>query len=331
MWVVLAMWWVLGFEPSEVARPPTQVVLPATGYAVSGLPGELRWEVDGVVTLTDGGEQTVDRLMAWSDDKRLVTIEVRRRPCPARSPATSPAWPRYAYQSLREAVPGELAVHTCKQPDQDLTLRFPAGTPKDSDLLIEEADRFEPAVIALHDALSSGALDLSRALALRDRLTFARGEGAPADVVQALALPMSLRVGATTRTRGMLALDRGNDRTPWVMRTLGPHDTLVLVAPTAARLMLQLIPFDARTTSCEVALDYAVKGQPVARPDAWLARTPPGWDLSRPVGAENAAFCIRSEGRGGLVVIGGARVPRESWLPVAMPILSRLGEALERP
>ncbi|HRE91514.1 MAG TPA: hypothetical protein PK095_20515, partial [Myxococcota bacterium] len=231
---------------STTERPLASAVLPASGYVVEGLPGEYRWEAEGVVTLLAERELGLDRLMAWVGDERRVTIEVRRAPCPARSPATSPAWPTLGYQSLRAVLADELAVTTCKVPDQEITLRFPAGTSKVEDLLLEEADRWEPVVVALHGALSSGRLDLPRALAARDSVQFVRGDEAPEDAVQRLSMPMSVRVGTSSRTRSTLSVDRGADRMPWLVRELGPHDYLVLVAPLIPKVMLQLIPFDPR-------------------------------------------------------------------------------------
>jgi len=97
---------------SSPERPPANAVLPASGHVVSGLPGEYRWEVEGVVTLLEGRELALDRLMAWSGEERRVTVEVRRTTCPQRSPATSPAWPKIGYLSLREVRPDELVVTT---------------------------------------------------------------------------------------------------------------------------------------------------------------------------------------------------------------------------
>lgn len=310
---------------SAPERPPASAVLPASGLVVNGLPGEYRWEVEGVVTLHAEREVALDRLMAWAGEERRVTLEVRRAPCPARSPATSPAWPTLGYQSLRAVLADELAVTTCKFPDQEVTLRFPAGTSKVEDLLIEEADRWEPVVAALHSALSSGQVDLARALAARDRLQFVHGDGAADDTVLRLSMPMAVRVGTSSKTRGQLSVDRGADRLPWLVRVLGAHDYLVLVAPLMPKVMLQLIPFDPKF-SCEVALGHALNGQ-VAASDGFMPRTPPGWEVSRPYGDSSAAFCVKSE-KLGLIAMGGGRVPRESWLPVAMPMLSRLGDAL---
>jgi hypothetical protein len=310
---------------SAPERPPTSAVLPASGLLVNGLPGEYRWEVEGVVTLRGERELGLDRLMAWEGEERRVTLEVRRSPCPARSPATSPAWPKLGYQSLRAVVADELAVTTCKAPDQEITLRFPAGTSKVEDLLLEEADRWEPVVAALHEALSNGRVDLPRALAAREKVQFVRGDEAPEDAVQRLSMPLSVRVGTSSKTRSTLSIDRGGDRVPWLVRELGPHDYLVLVAPLMPKLMLQLIPFDPKYP-CEVALGHALKGQVVSS-DGFMPRTPPGWEVSRPYGDSSAAFCVKSD-KLGLIAMGGGRVPRETWLPVAMPVLSRLGDAL---
>lgn len=335
MLVFLPLLVLIAQTPPE--RPAASAVLPGSGLFLDALPGEYRWEAEATVTLTDTKEYAVDRLMAWVGDERRITIEVKKTKCPERSPATTPAWPTLGFQSMREALPEQLAVTTCKAPDQELTLRFPAGTSKVVELLLEEADRWEPVVAMIHKSISSGTIDLPRALAGRDHILFRRADDAAEDLVEQLSLPLSIRVGTSSKTRGVLSVDRGSDRQPWVVRALGPHDVLVLVAPISARVMLQLIPFDPKF-DCEVALGHALKGQPAAtnaRPGtadpasaaAFMPRTPPGWEVSRAVGDTSAAFCVRSD-KLGLVALGGGRVPREVWLPVAMPPLSRIGDAI---
>ena len=53
-------------------------------------------------------------------------------------------------------------------------------------------------------------------------------------------------------------------------------------------------------------------------------QAPPGWLTARAIGTDRAAFCVEGK-RGGIIAIGGARLPREQWLPVATPMLTRLG------
>jgi len=318
----------IGAEPPPRVAP--DVVMPASGVTVSGLPGEFRWEVEGTVVVSERGQLAIDRLSAWSDaERRELTVEITKTKCPELTPQETSPWPKLGYQALRVPVPERLAVRSCKAPDLLIELRFPAGTSKDEVLLLEVADEFEPVVAALHEAYSNRRVDLARALGNRDRLAFEQDEDAPDELLASLSLPMSIRVGTSSKTRGNLVVDRAADRLPWTLRTIGSHDFLELVAPTAAGVSFQLIPFDPKA-SCEQALDYAVAGQPKAPANAFVNRLPPGWEASRPVGAENAAFCIHSTKNGGLVAIGGGRVPRDSWLPIAMPILGRIGEALQR-
>jgi len=319
---------VLGAEPPP--RLAADLVMPASGVTVSGLPGGFRWELEGTVIVSERGQVAADRLSAWSDsDRREVTIEITKEKCPELTPQGTSPWPRLGYQALRVAAPERLAVRSCKAPDLLIELRFPAGTSKDEELLLEVADGWEPVVAVLHEAYSNRRVDLARALGHRDRLSFEKDADAPDEVLASLALPMKFRVGTSSKTRGVLAVDRAADRLPWTLRTIGSHDYLELIAPTFAGVSFQLIPFDPKA-SCEQALDYAVAGLPKAADNAFVNRLPPGWAASRPVGAENAAFCIHSIKNGGLVAIGGGRVPRDSWLPIAMPILGRIGEALQR-
>ncbi len=313
----------LAIMSSTDPPPGARVVMPASGVVIEGLPTEAtRWEPEGTLLVGARDARPIDRLLAWSDTaERLVTIEIRRTPCPAPPPpGTVSPWPTLGYAGIRAALPERRAVRSCKAPDLLLELRFPAGVATDPDLLLAAADTWEPAVTAIHRAYGATRVDLLAAAAQRDKLAFEPTDDAPPDTLARLTAPLTLRSG--------LAFDRAADRLPWVVRDLGGHDVLTLLAPTAAALALQLLPFSRRYT-CDDALAAALKSHPPPPADTPPPRLPPGWHSARALGPSGAAFCIATP-TGGLVAIGGARVPRETWLPLASAILGRLGERLTR-
>src|SRR5690606_37839130 len=112
-------------------------------------------------------------------------------------------------------------------------------------------------------AYSDKRIDIAGAVGRRDRLTFERAPGEPEELVRGLGMPLGIRVGTSSKTRRTVSVELGAEGLPWVVRVLGAHDYLELVAPTSAGLRFQLIPFDAKV-SCEKAMDYAVAGQPKA-------------------------------------------------------------------
>lgn len=300
-----------GLGQAEVS-PPARVVLPASGTVVdslpSALPGDvptpLTWRAEGTLTL-GSPIRTRERLLASeASGARVVTIEVQRQACPPLTPAASP-WPTIGYAGIRQALPERRAVTSCKQPDLMIELRFPAAVDSDEDALYAAADRFEPAVVALHQAFGAVRVDLGGALAARTALTFE-----PPD---AFTAPLMLMMGLTLqRTDGL----------PWTLRSLGGHDTLTLVAPTAAGLAVQLIPFGQRFR-CSDALPVAVRALApttgVVDPPA-----PAGFAAAKATGNDGAAVCAESR-RGGVVAIVSARVPRDAWWPVVQPLFAELG------
>jgi hypothetical protein len=310
-----------------------RVVMPASGVRIDGLPRAARWEVEGTVLVSQDGQAATDWLHAWAlggeREERLASFEIARESCPPMSPMEAAPWPTLGYEGTRAALPGELAVRSCKAPDLMVTVRFPAGTGRGAEELLEAADRWEPVIAAIHRAYSERRVELAEALGNRERLTLKATDAGGAEVVAALGLPMTIGLYSAARVKPTITVERGADRVPWVVRKMGAHEYLSLIAPTGAGVLLQLVPFDVRS-NCEAALEQVLKGQPPAANGAVLDRIPPGWTAARPVGAESAAFCIWSARAGGLIAMGGGRVAREAWLPVAMPMLGRIGEALLR-
>lgn len=294
----------------HAAPPPgARVVLPASGTVVDGLPSSARWVAEGTVIIGERDVLAVDRLLA-SDERgeRLLTIEVRRAPCPPTPVGTTSPWPTLGYAALREPLPDRRAVRSCKAPNLDLELRFPYGVEVDNESLLAEADRWEAAVAALHAAFGATRVDLPGALTSKHLLAY---EPAPASA------PLVLTSDLT--------LERPADGLTWLVRRLGGHAVLVLAAPTGAGLAIQLLPFKRAT--CEQALDAAVRH--LASPVGTVPRAPPGWQVARAVGAEGVALCAVGPS-GGLVAIGTARVVRDAWLPVAGPLLALLATARPR-
>lgn len=303
----------LGLACLAQAPPTARVVMPASGVVVDGLPLDDadRWEAEGTVEIGSRNSAAIDRLLGWRQGRRRITIEVRRQRCPPRpAPGTTSPWPRLGYSAIRHAAPDRRAVTSCKAPDLMLELRFVAS-PEDEDLLTR-ADRWEPTVAALHQAYTTTRVDLGAAIAGRDRLSIeVAADGPPGG----LTGPLKLRDGR--------AMARVPDRAPWLVRDLGGYDHLQLAAPTGAGVSLQLLPVRPRY-SCDQALEAALRSQPPAAPGAQMPGVPTSWEIARPIGANNMAWCARGE-RGGMVVIGVARVSREEWLPVATPLVERLG------
>lgn len=332
--VLAAMILVAGPVPVPAPVPDgVRVVMPASGVRVEGLPRTARWEVEGAVAVSRDGQVATDWLHAWvlggEREERLVSFEIAREGCPPMSRGEAAPWPTLGYEGMRAAMPEGLAVRSCKAPDLMVTLRFPAGTARGVDELLEEADRWEAVVGAIHRAYSERRVDLAGALANRERLAVRAVDAGGAEVVAGLGMPLTIGLYSAARVKPTVTVERGADRLPWTVRKMGAHEYLSLIAPTGAGLMLQLVPFDGRS-DCEAALEQVSRGQPAAPSGAFLSRTPPGWTTGRAIGAENAAFCVWSARGGGLVAIGGGRVEREAWLPIAMPILGRIGEAMMR-
>lgn len=298
-----------------VASPPGgRAVLPASGAVVEGLSQGARWEVEGTIVVGERDLVALDRLLAFDDlDRRVLTLELRRAPCPAVTPGQTSPWPTLGYAAVRVPRPERRSVTSCKAPDLHLELRFPAGVEADPEGLLSEADRWEPVVIALHAAFGVTRVDLAGAIASRHRLVFEAAAGGPASH----DTPLTLMSGAV--------VERPADGLVWLVRRLGGHDVVVLGAPTAAALAIQLLPFKRAT--CEQALAAAVKH--LAAPAGVTPLPPPGWAAARAVGIEGVALCAAHR-TGGMVVIGSARVPRETWLPIATPLLTSLASSLVR-
>ncbi len=301
-------------QPSGV-----HVTMPASGVVIDQLPPlAAQWAVEGTLVIGVRDAKPVDRLLGSNEQgARLITIEVRRESCGAPPPpgSTSP-WPTLGYAGIRTALPERRGITSCKQPDLMIELRFPAGVDTEPDALLAEADRWEPLVIALHNAYGTTRVALAEANALRPKLVFEAAAEAP-DALAALSAPLALRSGLTIERR---------DEGPWLVRDLGGHDVLMLLAPTGAGLALQILPFGLRY-DCKLALDAALKSHPPAAGNPVAA--PPGWQTARAIGADRAAFCVEGK-RGGIIAIGGARLPREQWLPIATPILTRLATEAAR-
>ncbi len=306
---------------SEAPAGVVQVVMPASGLAIE-LPvgAAARWETEGTLVVGARDAKPIDRLLGMDEaGQRLVTIEIRREACgPAPTPGSTSPWPTLGYAGIRRPLPERRAVASCKAPDLALELRFPAGVDTDPDALLSEADRWEPVVAALHSGYGKTRVDLMGAIAQRAKLVFEAGADGPPELLAQLAAPFLLRSG--------LAFERLADQMPWLLRDLGGHDVLTLLAPSAAGLSLQLLPF-GRRYDCEVAMAAALRSQLPAPPDTPVPPLPPGWKMARAVGTDGVAFCAHG-GTGGLIAIGGARMPRAAWLPIARPILGRLGERL---
>ena len=296
-------------QPSGV-----HVTMPASGVVIDALPPlAARWEVEGTLVVGARDAKPVDRLLGSNDQgTRLITVEVRRESCGAPPPpgSTSP-WPTLGYAGIRTPLPERRGIKSCKQPDLMLELRFPAGVDTEPDALLAEADRWEPLVVALHAAYGTTRIALDEATRDRAKVVYEAAPEAP-DALAALSTPLTLMSG--------LAIER-RDEGPWLVRSLGGHDVLMLIAPTGAGLALQILPFGLRY-DCKLALDAALKSHPPAAGNP--VQAPPGWLTARAIGTDRAAFCVEGK-RGGIIAIGGARLPREQWLPVATPMLTRLG------
>lgn len=294
--------------------PGARVVLPASGNVVEGLPPVARWRAEGTVLVGERELVAIDRLLATdAHDRRLVTIEIRRVPCPTVAPDRVTPWPTLGYAAVRAPLPERRAVSSCKAPNLLLELRFPSDIEPDDESLLAEADRWEGAVAAAHAAFGVTRVDLAGAIAGRDRLAFEGRDGADVD----LAAPLTLKDGAV--------IERPGDGLPWLARGLGGHDVIRLAAPTAAALAVQVVPF--RRASCEQALDAAVKH--LAAPVGGSPAPPVGWQAARAIGADGVALCVAHR-QGGIVALGTARVDRELWLPIAAPLLASLAASVAR-
>jgi len=298
------------------------LVMPASGVMID-LPADVaaRWEVEGTLVVGLREAKPIDRLLGIGPaNERLVTIEIKRESCgPAPVPGSTSPWPTLGYAGIRTPLPERRAVRSCKAPDLAIELRFPAGVETEPEALLEEANRWERVVAALHAAYGTTRIELAKAIALRSRLVLEAGDGAP-DVLAQLSQPFTLLSG--------LRFERPLDQSLWVLRDLGGHDVLTLLAPSAAGLSLQLLPF-GRRYECEEAMAAALKSQLPAPPGARVPPLPPGWKMARAVGSEGVAFCTDG-GAGGMIAIGSARLPREVWLPIAAPVLGRIGEVVSR-
>lgn len=294
--------------------PGARLVLPASGTVVEGLPALARWGAEGTVVVGERELVAIDRLLATDqDERRRVTIEVRREPCPALALDRVTPWPTLGYAAMRAPLPERRAVSSCKAPNLLLELRFPSDVEPDGESLLAEADRWEPAVAAVHAAFGVTRVDLAGAIAGRDRLAFEGRDGAN----PGREAPLTLRSGTV--------IARPVDGLAWFVSGLGGHDVIRLAAPTGAGLAVQLLPFTRAT--CEQALDAALKH---LAPPAGAAPAPPaGWQVARAVGADGVALCTARRA-GGMVALGTARVGREVWLPIATPLLASLAASVVR-
>jgi len=301
----------------------TRVVMPASGIVVElAADGATHWETAGTLVVGLRDARPIDRLLGLgSANERLVTIEIQRESCgPAPMPGTTSPWPTLGYAGIRTPLPERRAVKSCKAPDLSLELRFPAGVDTDPDALLNQANRWEPVVAALHKAYGNTQVDVQGAVAQRAKLAIEAASDGPAEIATQLAAPFTLRNG--------LVFERLADKMPWVLRDLGGHDVLTLLAPTAAGLSLQLLPFGKRY-DCGEAMDAALKSQLPTPPGAPAPPLPPGWQMARAVGKDGVAFCADGSA-GGIIAIGGARLPRDAWLSLAAPILGRIGAVISR-
>jgi hypothetical protein len=331
----------LALASLQETAPFERVVMPASGTVIEGLPGgeSLRWEVEGTLVLGARDARPVDRLLGTDGaGRRRVTIEIRREKCPpAPAPGSTSPWPTLGYAGIRHAVAERRAVTSCKSPDLMLELRFPAGfgqAARDGDAelrgfgggesdevaLLREADAWEPVVAALHKAYGMTRIDLLAAVAARDKVAIEAAEGAQADVVARVTEPMTLRSGAV--------IARAGDGLTWLLRDLGGHDVVTLLAPTGAGLSLQLLPFGLRY-ECDEAVAVALRSQPSAPPGTPPPASPKGWSAGHATGNAGVVLCAEGSS-GGIVAVGGARVPREVWLPLATPLLERLKASITR-
>ncbi|MBL8787735.1 MAG: hypothetical protein JNJ59_22720 [Deltaproteobacteria bacterium] len=308
------------------------LVMPASGTVVK-VPGDLaaRWELEGTVTLTPAGWRPTDRLIALGPDgRRAATIAVQKKACiPPASLADVSPWPTLGFAGIRNVDAERRTITSCKAPDLAIELRFAPTLPADPIDLVEEADRWEPLVAALHSAYGSVETQVPTPDALA-RLTLDATPELAADLAS-LSNSITLLGGQTLTgppSPGAAPGPPPGDAARWHHRKAGEYDYFRLVAPTGAGLSLQLIPFAAKYT-CEKAMEYATKPHPPAPSDAPPLVPPPGWDRAQPIGPKSGAFCLRTD-KGGLIVIAASLLEPRAWLPLAGPQLTRLAEAFGR-
>lgn len=320
--------------PAGTTSLTLTLVMPASGTVVR-VPGDLaaRWELEGTVTLSPAGWRPSDRLIALGPDgRRVATIAVQKKACipPANLADVSP-WPTLGFAGIRSVEADRRTITSCKAPDLAIELRFAPTLPADPIDLLEEADRWEPLVAALHAAYGS----VETRVPTPEALAAVTVEATPelsADLAS-LSSPVTLLGGQTLSANASpppnAATNAGaGDPVRWHHRKAGEYDYFRLIAPTGAGLSLQLIPFSAKYT-CEKAMEYATRPHPPAPSGTPPIEPPAGWDRAQPIGPASGAFCLRTD-KGGLIVIAASLLERRAWLPLAAPQLSRLAEAFRR-